>query len=167
MAQENGKKKMTTSQLLNLIKRSNDFSEVKEAYHDNTEDPVFCHYLYQLMEKHGVAPKDIIVESGIERSYFYHVQSGKKMPGRNIILRIAFCMSATYAETSQMLRLAGQGALYPRVRRDAILIYAIEKKLTMQQANDMLLQEKELPLYERRSKNLSRESHRMPSGEEE
>ncbi|MCD8397569.1 MAG: hypothetical protein LUD12_10405 [Lachnospiraceae bacterium] len=167
MAQENSKKKMTTSQLLNLIKKSNDFSEVKEAYHDKTEDPVFCHYLYHLMEKHGVAPKDIIVESGIERSYFYHVQSGKKMPGRNIVLRIAFCMSATYPEASQMLRLAGQGALYPRVRRDAILIYAIEKKLTMQQANDMLLQEKELPLYEKRSKNLSRASRRMPSGEEE
>jgi len=89
------------------------------------------------------------------------------MPGRNIVLRIAFCMSATYPETSQMLRLAGQGALYPRVRRDAILIYAIEKKLTMQQANDMLLQEKELPLYEKRSRNLSRASRRMPSGEEE
>jgi len=54
LAQENSKKKMTTSQLLNLIKKSNDFSEVKEAYNDKTEDPVFCHYLYHLMEKHGV-----------------------------------------------------------------------------------------------------------------
>ncbi|MCD8022369.1 MAG: hypothetical protein LUF30_05165, partial [Lachnospiraceae bacterium] len=142
---------LTTAQLLNLIKKSDDFSEVTAAYHSHEEDPVFCHYLYEMMAKHHLTPKDVIVESGIERSYFYHVLSGQKMPGRNIVLRIGFCVSATYTEMTQLLRLSKQGVLYPKVKRDAALIYAIENKYTMQQANDLLILENELPLYQKRS----------------
>lgn len=56
-------------------------------------------------------------------------------------------MEATLTETSQLLRLAGHGSLYPKVRRDAAIIFAIEKKHTMQQANELLLSLQETPLY--------------------
>lgn len=141
------KNSLTTSQLLSIIKKSGRFSEVTEAFHDKEAEPVFCHYLYSIMEKRQLTPKDIIGSSGIERSYFYHILSGQKMPGRNIILRICLCMSATLAETNQLLRLSHQGQLYPKVRRDAAIIFAIEKKYTMQQTNDFLIREHELPLY--------------------
>ena len=99
------------------------------------------------MEKYKITPKDVISSSGIERSYFYHILSGQKTPGRNIILRISLCISATLSETNQLLRLANQGPLYAKVRRDAAIIFAIEKKFTMQQTNDFLIKEHELPLY--------------------
>lgn len=138
---------LTTSQLLSIIKKSGHFSEVTQAFHDKNEEPIFCHYLYSLMEKHKVTPKDIINASGIERSYFYHILSGQKNPGRNIVLRISLCMSATLNETNQLLRLAHQGVLYAKVRRDAAIIFAIDKKYTMKQTNELLIQEQELPLY--------------------
>ncbi|MCD7883980.1 MAG: hypothetical protein LUI87_09835 [Lachnospiraceae bacterium] len=141
------KKELTTSQLLSVIKKSNNFSEVTETWHDHEEEPVFCHYLYAVMQKHGKTAPDIILESGIERSYFYHVLSGQKTPGRNMVLRISLCLSATLTETNQLLRLSRQGVLYPKVKRDAAIIFAIEKKCTMQQANDLLIKEGELPLY--------------------
>ncbi|MCD8103730.1 MAG: hypothetical protein LUF35_01695 [Lachnospiraceae bacterium] len=144
---EQHKNDITTSQLLSMIKKSNDFSEVTKNWHDHEEEPVFCHFLYAVMQKHGKAPGDVIMESGIERSYFYHVLSGQKMPGRNMVLRISLCVSATLTETNQLLRLARGGVLYPKVKRDAAIIFAIEKKYTMQQANDLLIQEGELPLY--------------------
>ena len=141
------KNSLTTSQLLSIIKKSGRFSEVTEAFHDKEEEPVFCHFLYRLMDKHQLTPKDIISKSGIERSYFYHILSGQKTPGRNIILRICLCMSATLNETNQLLRLANQGTLYAKVRRDAAIIFAIEKKYTMEQTNRFLMEEQELPLY--------------------
>lgn len=140
-------KKLTTSQLLSFIKKSGPFSEVTNIWQDEMETPVFCHYLYETMEKHKLTAKDIIQRSGIERSYFYHLLSGFKTPGRNIVLRICLCMEATLTETSQLLRLAGHGSLYPKVRRDAAIIFAIEKKYTMQQANELLLSLQETPLY--------------------
>lgn len=140
------KNSMTTSQLLSIIKKSGDFSEVTKTFHDNDE-PIFCHFLYTTMEKHQMTPKDIIRKSGIERSYFYHILSGQKMPGRNIILRICLCMSASLNETNQLLRLSNQGILYAKIRRDAAIIFAIDKKYSMQQTNDFLLKINELPLY--------------------
>lgn len=142
--QKNG---LTTSQLLSIIKKSGHFSEVTAAYHDKETEPVFCHFLYHLMDKYAKTPKEIISASGIERSYFYHILSGQKTPGRNIILRICLCLPATLNETNQLLRLAHQGTLYAKVRRDAAVIFAIEKKYTMQQTNDFLISEQELPLY--------------------
>ena len=115
-------KKLTTSQLLSIIKKSGQFSEVTNIWQDEMETPVFCHYLYETMEKHKLTAKDIIQRSGIERSYFYHLLSGFKTPGRNIVLRICLCMEATFTETSQLLRLAGHGSLYPKVRLSLIHI---------------------------------------------
>ncbi len=147
MNDASGKSGITTSQLLSMIKKSEQFSDIAEVYHDITETPVFCHYLYDIMEKHRFSAKDIISSSGIERSYFYHILSGQKMPGRNMILRISLCMRATLTETNQLLRLSNQGVLYAKVRRDAAIIFAIEKKCTMQQTNDLLLSIDEAPLY--------------------
>ncbi|MDO5424870.1 MAG: hypothetical protein Q4F41_14205 [Eubacteriales bacterium] len=141
------KSSLTTSQLLSIIKKSGQFSEITESFHDHEEEPVFCHYLYDIMEKHHASAKDVISRCGIERSYFYHILSGQKTPGRNIILRICLSIPATLTETNQLLRIGQQGSLYPKVRRDAAIIFSIEKKYTMQQANDLLLKIKELPLY--------------------
>lgn len=141
------RKRMTTSQLLSFIKKSGEFSEVTEVYHDQEELPVFCHYLYEIMEKRQLTAKDVIGQSGIERSYFYHILSGQKLPGRNIVLRIGLSMNATLSEMHQLLRLSSNGSLYPKVRRDAAIIFAIDKKYTMQQTNGFLISIHEAPLY--------------------
>lgn len=147
MKNTNEKKRLTTSQLLSIIKKSGQFSEVTEVFHDVEKNPIFCHYLYEVMEKYHLSAKDIINASGIERSYFYHILSGQKTPGRNMILRICLCMGATLNETNQLLRLSNQGVLYAKVRRDAAIIFAIEKKYTMRQTNDFLIGLNEHPLY--------------------
>ena len=73
--------------------------------------------------------------------------NGKKMPGRNMVLRIGFCMQASLSEMNQLLRLAGLSGLYAKIRRDATLIFALQQKYTMEQANDLLIQAGEDPLY--------------------
>ena len=140
-------KRLTTSQLLSFIKKSANFGQVNTLFHDVEAQPVFCHFLYELMEKYKISSKDMINASGIERSYFYHILSGQKVPSRNIVLRIALCLGATLTETNQLLRLSHQGALYPKIRRDAAIIFAIERKYTMQQANEFLMREHEQALY--------------------
>lgn len=141
------KNSLSTSQLLSIIKKSGYFSEVNEAFQDVEKVPLFCHYLYEVMEKHQMSAKDIISKSSIERSYFYHILSGQKTPGRNMIIRICLCMNATLAETNQLLRISNQGVLYAKVRRDAAIIFSIDKKYSMQQANELLLELNEVPLY--------------------
>lgn len=147
MAKSNDQQHMSTSQLLNVIKKAGSFAQVKETFSEMDEQPVFCHYLYEVMDQHQKTPKSIIEDSGIERSYFYHILNGQKSPSRNVIIRICLCMEATLSETNQLLRLANQGILYARIRRDAAIIFCIENRYTMHRANEMLLENHEQPLY--------------------
>lgn len=142
------KKELTTSKLLSFIKQSNSIQDVNLLFETQPIDkPTFNGYLYTVMEKNMLTPKEIIISSGLERSYFYHILSGKKVPGRNIVIRIALCISATLNETNNLLRLAQHSPLYSKIRRDAILIFAITNHYTMSEANDLLQEEKETPLY--------------------
>ena len=100
-----------------------------------------------MMQRRGLYPKDMIHRCGIERSYFYHILNGNKRPSRNMILRIAFCLHADLNETERLLRLSGAARLYPRIRRDALLIFAIQQKYTMEAANELLAREGEARLY--------------------
>ena len=140
------KKNMTTSQLLTLIRKADSFEEVLFSY-QRIRDPRFSDVLYALMEKKKVKSKKIIQESRMERSYYYHLLSGKKNPGRNIVLRIALCMQATLDETNYLLKVSGHSGLYAKVLRDATLIYAITQRMNMDQANALLLESNQEPLF--------------------
>lgn len=147
MAKEKDHRRLSTSQLLTFIKKSGTFAQVSETLPEVTEQPIFCHYLYEVMNQHQKMPKDVIQDSGLERSYFYHILNGQKVPSRNVIIRISLCIFASLNETNQLLRLANQGVLYPRIRRDAAIIFCIENHYTMHKTNELLLEYHELPLY--------------------
>ena len=140
-------KKITTSQLLTILKTTGEFADFDTVYRDRNDITTLGNYLYLLMEKYRKPAKEMIAASGIERSYFYHVLSGQKTPGRNILLRLCLCLPATLSETNAALRYAGHGELYPRIRRDAVIIYGIIRKRTMEEINRALLEENEQPLY--------------------
>lgn len=142
-----GKNQMSTSQLLNVIRKSGSFAQVEETFSEMDEQPVFCHYLYEVLNRHQKSSKSVIEDCGIERSYFYHILNGQKMPSRNVVIRICLCMGATLAETNQLLRLANQGVLYAKIRRAAAIIFCIENHYTMHQTNELLLESHEQPLY--------------------
>ncbi len=142
------KKRLTTTQLLSLIKRSRRFAVVDEALEKMDQAPDFCQYLYRIMEERQINAKEVIRRSGIERSYFYHILSGQKTPSRNMLLRISRCIGASLDETNQLLRLAALGSLYARVRRDAGIIFCIENGYTMRQTNEFLKELHEAPLYQ-------------------
>ena len=139
-------KKTTTSQLLTKIRQSSSFRGALEVY-EQADKITFSEYLYGLMEQRGLSAVDMIERTSINRSYFYAVLAGQKIPLKNMILRISLTLRCTLTETNRLLRLAGLSALYPRVRRDAVLIYAVENKATMQEANLLLEQAEEEPLY--------------------
>ena len=138
--------KISTSRLLTMIRGARSFQEAT-AYHAVTPDPRFHETLYEMMELKGLTARDMIRKTGIERSYFYHILNGEKHPGRNMVLRIGFCLGVSLAEMNRLLRLAGLSELYPRRKWDAALIYAFTHQYTMEQANELLIEAGEDPLY--------------------
>ena len=137
---------ITTSRLLTLIRSAKTFRQAT-AYHETAPDPQFKEELYRLMKERALEPRQMILLSGIERSYFYHILSGQKTPGRNMVLRIGFCLSLNLNEMNRLLQLSGTAPLYPRIRRDASLIFALQNHYSMSEANDLLIHAAEEPLF--------------------
>ena len=58
-------------------------------------------------------------------------------------------MEMTLKETQRALKLYGMNELYPKIKRDVLLIVALgQKTFDIDQVNDILIQEGEAPLYD-------------------
>ncbi|RHP88002.1 hypothetical protein DXA36_14785 [Eisenbergiella sp. OF01-20] len=89
----------------------------------------------------------IMISSGLSKSYIYQIFEGKRKAGRDVMMRIAFGMRLSVEETQRLLTLSGNSVLYPKVRRDAAIIYALDKKSTLIEAELLLEELDENPMY--------------------
>ena len=79
----------------------------------------------------------------MSESYIYEIFGGKKSnPSRNKLLQIAFAMSLDLETTQKLLKIAKVGTLYPRIKRDSIIIFALNKNLDFFECENLLEQAK-------------------------
>lgn len=120
-----------------------------EAYLEEglTVDRELPDYLNELRAEKGIKRSDIIRASGLNGTFVYDVFSGKSRLRRDNALMLAFGMGCSLRETQRLLRLDGVSELWPKVRRDAILIWCIEHGFTRSEADDELYRLGEKTLF--------------------
>lgn len=94
----------------------------------------------RMIEKTGCSKSNIINRSDFSYCYFYDVINGRKIPSRDKIVRLALAMGLSMEDCQVALTISGKSRLYPRVRRDCILIYALENRLSFFQLSELLTQ---------------------------
>lgn len=107
--------------------------------------PPFCVYITQLCKELGEVPEHIIRRANIERSYGHQIFRGSRNPSRDTVLQLAFGFGTGVEEAQELLKYAGKNALYPRVKRDAALIYCLRDHFTIVETQ-RVLHEMGLPL---------------------
>ena len=63
------------------------------------------------------------------------------------LLAATLALGLSLKETQRLLAVGGCGALYPRVRRDAAVIFALNQKMSLLQAEELLSSLPERSLY--------------------
>lgn len=109
--------------------------------------PDFPQALRRLLDSRGLTPAAWIAEANISRSYGYQILRGERTPGRDILLRTALALGLSLRETQQLLALGGCGALYPRLRRDAAVIFALSQGMSLLETEELLAALPERSLY--------------------
>lgn len=129
----------STEELLHQIKeqKTDNVSFLEEA---DYRCPPISIYLCGLLAERHMETRDAIRALGLDRSYGYQVFNGTRRPTRNILIRLAFLFRLDLDETNRLLKIGRREALYPRIRYDAAVIFAIERKLSLEQL-DALLEE--------------------------
>lgn len=96
-------------------------------------------YLNELLIKYDAHKPQIIKRGGLDERYAYQIFSGDRPnPSRDKLIRIAFGFPLTLEETQRLLYLGQLGELYVRRKKDAYLMFALEKGYDAMQANDLL-----------------------------
>ena len=129
----------TTTELLDILKEKDNYEEVIDEVHPLLSSCTLAEYLNELIEVKNLRKTDIIAQSGIERSYAYQIFAGKKIPSRDKLLVLSFGMKLTFEEVQTLLRVNGYAGLYPRNKRDNIIIFAFYKGQSILELNEKLL----------------------------
>jgi hypothetical protein len=135
----------STTSFLNSLLRAPDLEQFIKSNADQMLMPPFCEYITQLCKKCEEVPEHIIKRANIERSYGHQIFRGSRNPSRDTVLQLAFGFEANVDEAQELLKYAGKNALYPRVKRDAALMYCLHGRFTIVEAQ-RVLQEMGLPL---------------------
>ena len=94
--------------------------------------------LARAMKYKKVTAPELVKRTGLSKSYVYQMLDGTRLPGRDVLLRIAFELNLGLQEIQRLLTCAGRGRLYPKVRRDAAIIACINKRMTTEQTEEFL-----------------------------
>lgn len=115
--------------------------EIEDYLKSNTSSFVnhtLSNFWQDICEKSEMSKSNIINKSEFNYSFFYDVINGRKIPARDKIIRLALTMNIGLDNCQQALRLSDKSLLYPRIKRDSIIIYALNNNLTISACNELL-----------------------------
>lgn len=95
-------------------------------------------YLNEMLEKKGLRRSRVIRMADLNETFGYQIFKGERNPSRDKVLQICFAMALTLRETNRALEAAGVSSLYSKDRRDAIIIFCIDRGCGLQKVNEEL-----------------------------
>ncbi|MBN2221523.1 MAG: hypothetical protein JW708_04890 [Vallitaleaceae bacterium] len=129
-----------TELLLNEIKETASIYEFLENNSSSLLDRPMGDYLDLLLKKYQMNKTKLQYEAGFSRQYLYEVYSGAKKMSRNKVLNIVFSLHTTLVEAQNLLKYSGNSQLYAKDMKDSILIFCIQKKMSLIEVNDILFE---------------------------
>lgn len=130
--------KKKTDELLAILKNKND---IHEYFSENCEEIMFDSLqdiLEMFLKKKGKTKSEVLDSALLEKHYGYQIFSGMKNPSRDKLIMICFGLELSLDEIQQILKKCSYGVLYPRDRRDSVIIFAVHHKLSVIDTNELL-----------------------------
>lgn len=126
MMNPNQHKERKTSTLLRGLLNTHDLGLFFERHAPDLDLPTFTAYLNSLCSLARFVPEQVIKNAGIERCYGHQLFNGTRKPSRDKVIQLAFGLQLDLAETQKLLQVAQKSALYPKIKRDAAIIYCLD-----------------------------------------
>ena len=124
-----------------------DLNRFLDENRENFNNTSVADSLNQMILKQRISKSALARQSGMSEVYLHQVFSGRRTPSRTRLLCMCFGLQATVEEAQVLLKQCGYAPLYPKNRRDAILLYGLSHKKTLFQINDTLFDKGEETLY--------------------
>ena len=134
----------STTELLNELKNFDSFKEYEKINKNSMINKTLSQYLCDLLEEKHLKKSDVIRKGELNESYAYQMFSGvKSTPSKDKLICLSIGMDLSVDETNSLLKLAGLSPLYPRIKRDSIIIINMNNKNSVVEINEELYNEGE------------------------
>jgi hypothetical protein len=134
-------KPINTELLNEKILKSKDIHQFIQQNENNIKADSFADQLYLHIQQQNLKNTTFFAQSGLSESYGYQLLNGKRQPSRDKILQCALGLSLSVSEVNRLLKLAEKSELYVKNIRDAIIIFSLNQKKTLIDANTYLQEE--------------------------
>lgn len=128
----------TTDELNHEIKMATDIEDYLSENKEHMLTHCLSDHLNMLLSQKRMSRADVVRGSLLDRAYVYQIFSGEKTPSRDKLIAIAFGLCLSDEETQKMLKLSGNRELYSRDERDALILFSLQRKRTIFDANNLL-----------------------------
>ena len=136
----------TTDKLISALFITDNIDSFLRAYEGEIVFSSFAAYITQLCKQKNMIVASVLKKAGIRDSFGYDLFKGTRRPSRDTVIKLAIGLGLTLDETQKLLSAAGFGGLYPKIRRDAVIIYAIQRGYTLPRTQQELANQQMTPL---------------------
>ena len=137
--------RIKTEELMELLMKDRSLSSFLGSNAGELGQAPFHEYLRSLQQKKGEPAEKIILRGQIEKSFGHRLFKGTRKPSRDTCLQLAFGLELDVEQTQRLLKNAGKSVLYPRVLRDAAIIYSLHNQVSLTDTQ-IVLEELGVPL---------------------
>ena len=132
------RERIRTSALMRKLHKTKKIDSFLSEQEAQFEHETFRDCLKKHCAAKNTIPEHVISHAQIDRTYGHQLFNGTRKPSRDKVIQLAFGLGLDVEETQQLLRSASKSALYPRVRRDAVIIYALKEHWRMMDVQEAL-----------------------------
>ena len=136
----NKKKSASTEELFQLLQNTHQLEDFLATHEEDLPSMSTTDYISQMLLKHNISKQTALEAANLNYSLGYQILNGYRNPSRNALIRLALGIELSLDETQRLLKIAQRGELYPKNRRDAALIYCIQHRLNVIDAEILLEQ---------------------------
>ncbi len=122
---------ISTDELLRLLFKERSLENILQRTESAYLHITFADYLSDWCRDHQEVPEQIIRRANLEKSYGHQLFSGKRKPSRDTVIQLAFALHANVAEAQEMLKITRKSLLYPRIKRDTVIIYCLHNHVSL------------------------------------
>lgn len=129
----------TTDQLNHEIGMATDIKDYLTENKNNLLATNLREHLNMLLSQKKLRKADVVHDSLLERTYVYKIFAGEKHPSRDTLIAIAFGLHLSDSETQKLLKVSGNRELYARDERDSLILFALHRRQTIFEVNELLV----------------------------
>ena len=127
-----------TETLLDELLEAPSLDGFMAEHQDELSHRSLSEYLNQLLVEKRLERAQVVRMANLNETFGYQIFKGTRSPSRNKVLQIAFAMALTLREANRALEAAGVSSLYSKGRRDAIIIFCLDRGCSLQKVNEEL-----------------------------